>query len=134
MASRATSDLHPQLQPLAETFLRRCRDHGVDPLIVCTWRSAAEQDALYQQGRDKPGLIVTYARPGESAHNAMLYGSPAARAFDVVPLVGGKPVCDADHPHWQTMGRIALGLGLYWHGQLDAPYREFPHFQLSLEP
>ncbi|MBX9348101.1 M15 family metallopeptidase [Chromobacterium piscinae] len=133
MASRAISDLHPQLQPLAETFLRLCRDQDVDPLLICTWRSAAEQEQLYRRGRELPGVIVTYARPGESAHNAMLHGNPAARAFDVVPLHAGKPICDIDHPHWQVMGRIAQSLGLYWHGTLEAPLHEIPHFQLSLE-
>ncbi|OBU86234.1 M15 family metallopeptidase [Chromobacterium subtsugae] len=133
MASRAISDLHPQLQPLAEAFLRRCRDQGVDPLLTCTWRSPAEQDALYQQGRSKPGPIVTRARAGQSAHNAMLHGSPAALAFDVVPLQAGKPVWDADHPHWQVMGQIGLALGLRWYGAADAPFREYPHFQLTQE-
>ena len=70
MASRAISDLHPQLQ-LAEAFVRRCRDAGVEALITCTWRSGAEQDALYAQGRSRPGPKVTNARAGQSAHNAM---------------------------------------------------------------
>ncbi|WP_374420981.1 M15 family metallopeptidase [Chromobacterium sp.] len=131
MASRAISDLHPQLQPLAEAFVRRCRDAGVEALITCTWRSGAEQDALYAQGRSRPGPKVTNARAGQSAHNAMRHGSPAALAFDVVPLIGGKPVWDAHHPHWQLMGEIGAALGLNWYGRADAPFREFPHFELN---
>ncbi|OWY38034.1 peptidase M15 [Xenophilus sp. AP218F] len=133
MASRALSDLHPQLQPLAEAFLRRSRDAGVEPLITCTWRSADEQNALYAKGRSQPGPIVTHARAGQSAHNAMRYGNPAARAFDVVPLIAGKPMWDADHPHWQIMGAIGVELGLNWYGRPDAPFREFPHFELPRE-
>ncbi|MGC0153000.1 M15 family metallopeptidase [Chromobacterium vaccinii] len=133
MASRAISDLHPQLQPLAESFLRRCRDQGLDPLILCTWRSAEEQEALYQLGRGKPGAVATDARPGQSAHNAMLYGSPAARAFDAMPLLAGKPVTDPEHPHWHAMGEIAEALGLRWHGRSATQLHELPHFQLPLE-
>ncbi|MDF0604648.1 M15 family metallopeptidase [Neisseriaceae bacterium TC5R-5] len=131
MASRAISDLHPQLQPLAETFIRRCRDAGVEVLITCTWRPAAEQGLLYAQGRSAPGIKLTHARAGQSAHNAMLYGSPAAKAFDVLPLVAGKPVWDLGHPHWQVMGRIGMELDLDWHGHPRASHREFPHFELK---
>lgn len=34
-----------------------------------TYRSVEQQDALYAQGRTKPGAIVTNARGGQSAHN-----------------------------------------------------------------
>ncbi|ALW84972.1 hypothetical protein AUC43_07630 [Hymenobacter sedentarius] len=39
------------------------------PLITECYRSVARQDALYAQGRTKPGKIVTYKRGGESKHN-----------------------------------------------------------------
>ncbi|MCW3479718.1 M15 family metallopeptidase [Neisseriaceae bacterium JH1-16] len=131
MASRQISDLHPDLQPLAQAFLRRCADAGVEPLITCTWRSSKEQDELYAQGRTKPGPRVTNARAGQSAHNFTIQNRPAARAFDVVPMVGGKPQWDANHPHWQIMGRIGTELGLNWYGRPQAPFREFPHFELA---
>ena len=131
MASRLVSDLHPDLQPLAQAFVRQCADAGVDVLIYCTWRSGAEQDALYAQGRSKPGPKVTNARAGQSAHNFTIQGKAAARAFDAVPMVGGKPQWDAKHPHWQVMGRIGEGLGLNWYGNPKARFREFPHFELA---
>ncbi|KZE34164.1 M15 family metallopeptidase [Crenobacter luteus] len=131
MASRRIEDLHPDLQPLAQTFQRRCADAGVDVLIYCTWRSGQEQDELYAQGRSKPGPRVTNARAGQSAHNFTIQGRPAARAFDAVPLVGGKPMWDASHPHWQVMGKIGADLGLNWYGRPSAPFREFPHFELA---
>lgn len=131
MASRCIEDLHHDLQPLCREFVRRCQAEGVDPLITCTWRSGAEQDQLYAQGRNgKPGLRVTNARAGQSAHNATIKDQPAARAFDVVPMVGGKPMWDASHSHWQIMGRIGESLGLTWYGNPRAKFREFPHFEL----
>ncbi|WP_215782032.1 M15 family metallopeptidase [Paludibacterium sp. B53371] len=131
MASRQIEDLHPDLQPLCREFLSRCTAAGVEPLITCTYRSGAEQDELYAQGRTKPGPRVTNARAGQSAHNFSIKGQPAARAFDVVPVIGGKPIWDASHPHWQTMGRIGETLGLNWYGNPRAQFREFPHFELA---
>jgi hypothetical protein len=46
-------------------------------------RSFAEQDALYAQGRTKPGKIVTKARGGFSNHN---FGV----AFDIGVFKGGS--------------------------------------------
>lgn len=131
MASRKIEDLHPDLQPLCREFVRRCEAAGVTALITTTYRSGAEQDELYAQGRTKPGPRVTNARAGQSAHNAMIQGKPAARAFDVVPTIGGKPMWDAKHPHWQVMGRIGMELGLNWYGRPNAPFKEFPHFELA---
>ena len=79
MASRKIEDLHPDLQPLCREFVRRCEAAGVTALITTTFRSGAEQDELYAQGRTKPGPRVTNARAGQSAHNAMIQGKPAAR-------------------------------------------------------
>jgi peptidoglycan L-alanyl-D-glutamate endopeptidase CwlK len=131
MPSRSFNDLHPKLRPVAEQFQARCKAAGLDILITCTYRSVAEQNELYAQGRTKPGQIVTRARGGQSAHNFELDGKPAAKAFDIVPLVLGKPVWDNQHPAWQKAGEIGLALGLNWYGAPSAPFREFPHFQLK---
>lgn len=140
MASRLLSDLDPALRPLAERFLVRCAERQVDVLVVCTWRSGAEQDALYAQGRTAPGHIVTRARAGQSAHNATdAQGRPAARAFDAVPLLHGKPIWEdprdtdaewANDYGWRIMGEVAAEVGLDWYGRAGASFREAPHFQL----
>ena len=146
MASRSLEHLHPALRQMVEEFLRECEAQGLDVLITCTWRSGIEQDQLYAQGRTKPGRIVTRARAGQSKHNNMLDGEPASLAFDVVPLRHGKPVWGTagdgidndptdDHKDdlelWQRIGEIGMRLGLNWYGRPGAPFREFPHFELS---
>lgn len=140
MASRRIEDLHPDLQPLARRFLARCAERQVDVLVVCTYRSDEEQDALYAQGRTAPGPVVTRARAGQSAHNATIDGRPAARAFDAVPLLHGKPIWedprdrDADWTNdygWRVMGEAAEEVGLEWYGRAGARFREAPHFQLG---
>ena len=139
MASREIADLHPDLRPLAERFIERCAERQVDVLIVCTYRSGEEQDALYAIGRTKPGRRVTNAKAGQSKHNATLAGKPAARAFDAVPLLHGKAIWedprDADNDWtndfgWRVMGEVAAELGLVWYGKPGAPFREAPHFQM----
>lgn len=130
MASRSLDDLHPDIQPLCEWFMEQCRGADIDALITCTWRSPAEQDALYAQGRTKPGKIVTNAKAGQSKHNFMINGKPASKAFDVVPLVNGKPDWDSTHPAWEHMGEIGESVGLEWAGRWKH-MREYPHFQLK---
>jgi peptidoglycan L-alanyl-D-glutamate endopeptidase CwlK len=126
--SRSLNDLHPAMQPLAAECLNNCKAAGIDLLITCTWRSAAEQDALYAQGRTTPGRIVTRAKAGQSKHNHTLAGRPASLALDVVPLRLGKPVWAASDAIWQDVGRIGKACGLEWAGEWTR-MREFPHFQ-----
>lgn len=129
MASRSLNDLHPRLKERALAFLDRCRMEGIDVLIYCTYRSNKEQAELYEQGRSRGGKIVTYAKPGRSMHNFTIDGRPAAKAFDCVPLINGKPEWSAKHPAWQKIGKIGTEVGLMWAGNW-ARFREYPHFQL----
>ena len=129
MASRDIKDLHPRLQPIAQRFLQEAHAAGMDPLITCTYRSNAEQETLYAQGRTAPGKIVTNARAGQSKHNHTEAGKPAALAFDIVPLVAGKPCWQPTHPHWNALGQLGKRLGLEWAGEWRT-FREYPHFQL----
>ena len=130
MASRKIEDLHPTLQPITRTFLAKALMEGIDVLITCTYRSNAEQDELYAQGRTKPGNVVTNAKAGQSKHNFTIAGKPASKAFDIVFLIGGKAVWDAKHENWQKLGKIGAELGLEWAGNWKS-FKEFPHFQLK---
>ena len=56
------SKCHPRLQKKAAELKKTCADRGYKIEIGESFRSAAEQDALYAQGRTKPGQIVTNAR------------------------------------------------------------------------
>lgn len=123
MASRNIADLDPRFRPMAEAFVEGCKQAGLEVLIYCTYRSGAEQDQLYAQGRGKPGKVVTNAKAGQSAHN---WGM----AFDGCPTVHGKPLWDEplDGPHWQKYGEIGRAVGLAWGG--DWPrFREGPHME-----
>lgn len=129
MASRLLTDLHPDLLPLAEWFLEQCRGADIDVLVTCTYRSNAEQDLLYSQGRSEPGQIVTNAKAGQSKHNFTINGKPASKAIDIVPLIHGKPEWDSKNPVWEQLGELGESVGLEWAGRWQH-MREYPHFQL----
>ena len=69
---------HPRLQVLAANMVEECRKQGLAVKIGEPLRTRAEQDALYAQGRTKPGSIVTNA-PGSSYSSFHQWGT----AFDI---------------------------------------------------
>ncbi|MCK5453657.1 MAG: M15 family metallopeptidase [Calditrichia bacterium] len=149
MASRKISDLVEELQQNADQVLIYCDQRGVDILIYCTYRSPQEQARLYRQSRTgaqirkkvdslrnrgfaelaeilvqigpqegKLGAHVTFAGPGESWHNFR-------RAFDAVPLVGGKAMWEKSIP----IGRYTVQQSEIpvWNGQeIGQNSRNFP--------
>lgn len=99
-----------------------------------TLRTFAEQDALYAQGRSKPGAKVTNAKGGQSYHN---YGL----AIDIVLLVDKdkngsfesaswdiKTDFDGDgKADWMEIVAIFKRYGFEWGG--DWKFNDAPHFQ-----
>jgi peptidoglycan L-alanyl-D-glutamate endopeptidase CwlK len=122
-ASRRRLDkVHPTLAAAITTLLGALAQNGLQIEVVQGLRTFAEQDALFAQGRTKPGPIVTRARGGQSNHN---YGL----AVDVVPFINGQPNWNAPMGVWTTIGAEAEKMGLEWGGD----WRKFvdkPHLQL----
>lgn len=134
MASRKITDLDLQLQKLACDHVHNCKQLGIDLLITCTWRSNEEQTKLFNQGRSTKGAIVTWAEAGQSLHNRTINGKPASLAYDVVPMVNGKPYWSLDtigFNMWHIIGAEGEKLGLEWAGRWRAGKKEYPHFQLT---
>lgn len=121
--SRKLEDLHPKVKNLAEQFIKKCAEQGIDVLIYSTYRDAAAQNALYAQGRTKPGKIVTNAKAGQSYHNWRC-------AFDFVPVVDGKARWD-DKEAYKTCGIIGESLGLEWAGRWTGKLKETAHMQYT---
>lgn len=64
------SQLHPKFIPDVTNFINEIEDTMYLKIrVVQGFRTFAEQDALYAQGRTKPGKIVTYSPAGASYHN-----------------------------------------------------------------
>lgn len=126
MTQRSLSGLNPKLKPLAEQFIDIAVQQGIGVVITQGYRSSAEQDRLYQQGRTTKGPIVTNAKPGSSKHN---YGV----AFDVA-LVDerGQPTWKSSTPGvWDKLGQIGESLGLKWGGRWKG-FVDRPHFELPV--
>lgn len=128
MSSRDAKHCHPDLQPLLLRWLHLATHANLSPLVTCTYRPQSEQDALYEQGRSKPGKVVTWTR--KSNHSFTLKGAPASLAFDFVPLYVGKPVWNAKDPSWLKLAEIAEQLGLQWGGRWTKG-RDMPHIELK---
>lgn len=112
--------LNPKVQPLARALIRDATANGIKIVVTSGTRTYAEQDALFEQGRTKPGQIVTNARAGYSNHN---FGV----AFDVTIFDGAQPVWES--PKYKTVGKLGKSLGLTWGGDWQSISDE-PHFEL----
>jgi len=121
--SRKLEDLIPQAKERVERFIALCHEQGIDLLVTSTFRDNESQGELYEQGRTRPGKIVTNAKAGESWHNYRC-------AVDVVPLVNGKPNWDGSDPIWQTIGELGEQAGLEWAGRWRS-FKELAHFQYT---
>jgi peptidoglycan L-alanyl-D-glutamate endopeptidase CwlK len=82
-----TPPLHPELRRRLGLLAIALAGRGLQAMITDGLRTFAEQDALFAQGRTKPGRIVTNARGGESNHN---YGL----AVDLYPVLDGRVLTD----------------------------------------
>ena len=127
MASRKVEDLVPAMQLAAVRFAATMAERGIPFMFTCTYRSQEEQDALYAQGRTKPGPKVTWTT--HSKHTERL-------AFDIAILKDGKPTWDVkvdiDLSHtsdYIDAGEIGKSLGLKWGG--DFKTKDFPHFEMG---
>lgn len=132
--------LHPKLREEAmDIYEEICRE--LSGKAMCrfsyTLRTFAEQDALFAQGRTKPGRIVTKARSGSSMHN---YGL----AIDVVLLLDRDGDGKYTEASWDTKGdfdsdgvsdwmeivRVFKEYGWTWGG--DWKFYDAPHFEKPL--
>lgn len=129
MTDRDLGHLHPALRPLCRAFLAECHQQQIACIVICTFRSAAEQDELYARGRTAPGKIVTNAKGGRSPHNVTLGGRPAACAFDfVIKRRDGTLNWNVNSGEWKAAVAIGKALGLVWGG--DWSFKDYDHFEL----
>ena len=111
--------LVPKAQDRARAFLQAVRAADINAKIIDGSRTFAEQDALFAQGRTKPGKIVTKARGGFSNHN---FGV----ARDIGIFEGTKFLDDS--MLYDKAGEIGMSLGLEWGGKFKSIIDK-PHFQ-----
>lgn len=116
--------LHPTFKPVAVqawTQAQAWMPDNVNIIVIQGLRSFEESDALYAQGRTKPGPIVTNAPAGESYHN---YGL----AFDFAMVTDGKDD-NVVGPLWMKVVEIMKAQGMIWGGDFKS-IKDNPHFEM----
>lgn len=98
---------------------------SVNLQITQGFRTWAQQQSLYAQGRTAPGPIVTNCPAGFSWHNFGL-------AVDLVPedIIPGQPDWDSNNPIWQKMIAVGISVGLV-SGSTWRTFPDMPHFQIT---
>lgn len=121
-------DLNRLYWPFVERLVRLltlASERGADFYGISAWRSYAEQDLLYAQGRIDKGAIVTRAKGGESWHNFGLACDLCRDGY--VDRRGLQP--DWRPESYEVLRELAAEVGLEWGGDWKHPDR--PHVQLA---
>lgn len=119
----AVALLHPKVREMFTGFITDAETAlGITLRVVQGLRTFPEQQAIYEQGRTKPGPIVTKAQAGESYHN---YGL----AVDIVPLINGGKDLDWNYK-FSELEPFALPYGITWGGHFSSP--DLDHFENKL--
>lgn len=115
--SRSIEDLDPAARQVCKAQLAECTAQGIELIVTSTYRDFVAQTALYAIGRtvQHERRPVTNAKAGKSWHNFKC-------AWDVVPIVTGKPVWDALDPIWKEVVRIGKAAG----AEAGAEWKTFP--------
>ncbi|MEK3943561.1 M15 family metallopeptidase [Paenibacillus sp. FSL H3-0310] len=123
--------LHPVILSATTVLIERCYARGIPILITQGLRTNTEQDALYAQGRTKPGAIVTNAKGGYSYHNyglavdfALLLPNGSSVSWDM-----NRDYNDNNIKDWIEVVEEAKKLGFEWGGDWTS-FKDYPHFQM----
>ncbi len=116
---RDLSELTASAQTACRLLFQECFKAGiVDIFITETYRSQVRQNYLYEQGRTRPGQVVTWTR--NSNHTSR-------RAWDIAVA---PPRNLYDNSTLSKVGAIAKKLGIEWGGYWKAGKYDAPHFEI----
>lgn len=120
---------HPVLIRKLLKVLAAMEALGFPMTVVQGTRTLEQQQALYEQGRTKPGNIVTNADGVHVKSNHQIKDDGYGYAVDCVFLKEGGVDWSDDLP-WATYGRCGTAVGLRWGGDwknpVDRPHLELP--------
>lgn len=120
-ATRLFPEFRRRLQSMLDDAQQ---NHAANYWVVSGFRTYAEQDELFAQGRTAPGKQVTRANGGQSAHN---FGIAADLCLDgVVERKGLQP--DWRPESYELLRELAPRHRLVWGGAWQTP--DMPHVQM----
>lgn len=116
--SRKIEDLSPEMQGKAKLFQSSMNLAGIDFIFTCTFRSQAEQNGLWAQGRTKPGKKVTWTTLSKHTDRT---------AFDIAVKKDGEITWNPED--YRVPGEMGEMIGLEWGGRWKPV--DPCHFQLK---
>ncbi|UKS56223.1 M15 family metallopeptidase [Exiguobacterium acetylicum] len=117
------SGLSPEVARRTREVIREMHTQGIYVGVAQGYRSIAEQNRLYAQGRTTPGSIVTNARGGQSNHNRGI-------AVDLFQYSkDGTQALFRNDPAFQTIVTAMKRRGFSWGGDWTS-FKDYPHFEL----
>ena len=119
---------HPELKARVQALIAALEDRGLDIVLTQGVRSVAQQQALYAQGRYKPGKIVTNCDGLVKVSNHQPKEDGYGYAVDVAWRTERGDIT-WEGP-WETLGMMAEAYGLQWGGRW-ASFPDRPHLELS---
>jgi peptidoglycan LD-endopeptidase CwlK len=125
------TELHPIVKERSNQLIQQSAQKGIVILITDDFRSAEDQDRLYEQGRTSEGNIVTHARGGESFHNFGLaidfaIKTPSENVIWDMQYDGNQN----GKSDWDEVVEMAKALGFEWGGDW-AQFKDYPHLQMN---
>lgn len=118
-------ELHPAVREDFKNFITDAENAlGITIRVTQGGRTFEEQQALYDQGRTKPGKIVTKAKPGLSYHQYWL-------ATDLGELINNGKDIDWNYD-MSHLVPFAEKYGITWGGNFPGSFKDYPHFEKKL--
>lgn len=128
--------LHPKIRDEVKALIEQAEAGLPEYMairIVQGLRTFEEQDALYQQGRTKPGKIVTKAKAGSSFHQyglsfdfCFVIDKDGNGSFEFVSWDTLKDYDKDGMPDWKEVVKVFEDAGYEWGGRwatiVDAPH------------
>ena len=118
--SRDVNLLRSDVAENCRRWLTRCQNAGLAVLVTNTVRDAEYQSWLYEQGRTRPGSIVTNGKVPTFHH------VDAGLAFDFCENAKGQEYSDPDF--FEAAAALAKEMGFSWGGDWTS-FVDRPHIQ-----
>ncbi|EKZ4851755.1 M15 family metallopeptidase [Listeria monocytogenes] len=118
------SGMNKSVADKTRNVIKKMAKKGIYLCVAQGYRSSAEQNALYAQGRTKPGAVVTNAKGGQSNHN---YG--VAVDLCLYTSDGKNVIWESTTSRWKTVVSAMKAEEFEWGGDWKS-FKDYPHFEL----
>lgn len=126
-------EIHPKLKTELSEIYSEIVERNLPVRFTDVFRSIADQNVLFEQGRSKPGRVVTHARGGQSFHNYGLAVDFCLLTMDAndTPSAIWEMQTDFNKNSQNDWGEVVFifkHFGWEWGGEW-IKFTDTPHFQ-----